>query len=144
MSGKKKSILTDKSYHTLADVPDEKEFLDNLRAKSKQTLRAYKLDIEEFKTYITIHKPQDFRMVTRKHIIDWIKILEEKSLAKTTVARKLCSISSLFNYFCGINAIKDNPAKGVNRPKAASNLGKTPAISGVEAKKLLESPQGRE
>lgn len=140
MPQKKKNILTDKNYHSLADVPNEREFLDNLRAKSPQTLRAYEQDIEEFKKYVGIISPQDYRMVARKHVIDWIKILEERKLNKSTVARKLCSLSSLFSYFCSINAIKDNPVKGVNRPRVASNIGKTPAISDLEAKSLLESP----
>lgn len=133
-------LLTNKKYHTLVSVPPESEWLDNIRIKSKKTARAYAFDVEEFKKFIGIKKPEDYRFVVRKHVIEWIKSLEKKSLSKTTISRKVSAVSSLFIYYCNANAVKDNPVLGVNRPKVSSNVGKTPALSASEAKKLLDSP----
>ena len=138
---KKKLLISDKQYHTLSKMPSETEWLDNLSIKSKGTARIYSFSINEFKEFVGIKKPEEFRLVTKKHILEWIHFLEKKRLSKPTIARKVASISSLFNYFTNANAVRDNPAIGVNRPNVTSNTGKTPAISTNEAKKLLDAPK---
>ena len=50
------------------------------------------------------------------------------------------SLSSLFKYLRDKHAIKYNPAKDVQRPKAESGEGKTPAIADLQARKLLDAP----
>jgi len=50
------------------------------------------------------------------------------------------SLASLFEYLCEKNAVTHNPVKGVERPKAESGEGKTPAIGDHQARKLLASP----
>ena len=49
-------------------------------------------------------------------------------------------MSSLFEYLCEKNAVTHNPVKGVQRPKADSNEGKTPALGDHQARKLLAAP----
>jgi integrase/recombinase XerD len=45
-----------------------------------------------------------------------------------------------FKHLCDKHAIKYNPAKDVQRPKAESGEGKTPAIADHQARKLLDAP----
>ena len=54
--------------------------------------------------------------------------------------RKLAALSSLFEYLCEKNAVTHNPVKGVKRPAANNNEGKTPALSNDQARQLLEAP----
>jgi integrase/recombinase XerD len=79
-------------------------------------------------------------VVTRAHVIAWQKTLEEKPCSDATIRRKLSALSSLFEYLCEKNAVTHNPVKGVKRPAANNNEGKTPALSNDQARRLLEAP----
>lgn len=63
-------------------------------------------------TFIGIHQPEDFRTVTRAHVLAWRKTLEEKSLAGATIRRKLAALASLFEHLCESNSATHNPVKG--------------------------------
>jgi site-specific recombinase XerC len=60
-----------------------------------------------------------------------------RGLAGSTIRHRL---ASLFEYFCGKNAITHNPVKGVARPRTESAEGKTPALGDHKARKLLVAP----
>jgi len=46
-----------------------------------------------------------------------------------TIRRKLAAVVSLFDHLCEVNAVSHNPVRGVKRPKADMNEGKTLALS---------------
>ncbi|MDA7917689.1 tyrosine-type recombinase/integrase [bacterium] len=83
---------------------------------------------------------EEFRDVTRAHIIAWRKKLEARELAAATIRRKLSALSSLYDFLCERNAIEMNPTHGVKRPSEGTYEGKTPALGDAEAKKLLQAP----
>jgi integrase/recombinase XerD len=87
-----------------------------------------------------IRSPEEFRVVTRAHLIAWRKDLEGRAVAGSTIRRKLSAVSSLFEYLCERNAVVHNPVKGVKRPKANNNEGLTPALSDEQARLLLNAP----
>jgi site-specific recombinase XerD len=87
-----------------------------------------------------IIRPEDFRIVTRSHVLAWRKSLEEEQLGGATIRRKLAALSSLFEYLCEANAVTHNPVKGVKRPPVESWQGKTPALGDPQARALLETP----
>jgi integrase/recombinase XerD len=74
-------------------------------------------------------RPEEMRQVTRAHLIAWRKDLERRGLAPSTIRRKLAAVASLFDHLCEVNAVSHNPVRGVKRPKAEGNEGKTPALS---------------
>jgi integrase/recombinase XerD len=59
--------LTDARFQGLALVPHEAEWFANLL--NANTRRAYKNDVAEFMGFLGITKPEEFRGVTRSHII---------------------------------------------------------------------------
>ena len=130
--------LTEEQFQGLALVPAEVEWFANIR--NANTKQAYKRDVQEFMEFVGILKPEEFRIVTRAHIIAWRDLLEGKELAAATVRRKLAALSSLFNHLCNVNAVTHNPVTGVERPKAISSEGATPAISDEQARALLDAP----
>ena len=134
----KERILTAKEFQGLANVPPEVEWFANIQ--NTQTRRAYKSDIKNFMQFVGIFKPEEFRIVTRAHVIAWRKSLEHSNLSPTSIRRKLSALSSLFEYLCEKNAVPYNPVKGVERPRADSNEGKTPAIADSQARALLDAP----
>jgi site-specific recombinase XerC len=92
---------------------------------------------------------EEFRIVTRAHVIEWRKDLERREIGRfadkrnptgATIRHRLAALSSLFEYLCEKNAVSHNPVKGVKRPKAESGEGKTPALGDHQARELLVAP----
>jgi site-specific recombinase XerD len=132
--------LTTAEFSRLAEVPPEIEWFANLR--NPHTRTAYRHDLREFRQFVGIVEPKEFRTITRAHVIAWRKDLERRGCAATTIQRKLAALSSLFVYLCEQNAILHNPVAGVKRPKSNRGEGTTPALSDEQARALLNAPQG--
>jgi integrase/recombinase XerD len=125
-------------FYALAEVPPELEWFQNLQ--NERTRTAYKLDIQDFMAFIGIDRPEDFRLVTRAHVIAWRDDFKRRELSPATIRRKLSALSSLYQYLCKHNAVPLNPVKGLQRPKANHNEGTTPALSDEQARALLKAP----
>jgi len=131
-------MLTAAEFHRLADVPPEVEWFANLGNLS--TRRAYETAVKDFVRFAGIGRPEEFRTVTRAHVIAWRDELTQRGLGGTTIRHRLASLASLFEYLRDKNAVTHNPVKVVERPKTESGEGKTPAIADHQARKLLEAP----
>jgi integrase/recombinase XerD len=132
-------LLTAAEFHRLADVPPEVEWFANLTNPS--TRRAYENAVKDFMRFAGIVRPEEFRTVTRAHVIAWRDELARRALGGSTIRHRLASLASLFEYLCDKNAVTHNPVKGVERPKVESGEGKTPAIGDHQARELLDAPQ---
>src|SRR5690348_5087597 len=88
--------LTAAEFQDLADVPPEFEWYANLGPV--QTRRAYKTAIGDFMRFTGIKRPEDFRIVTRAHVIAWRDDLLRRDLGGSTVRHRLAALSSLFEY----------------------------------------------
>jgi integrase/recombinase XerD len=131
-------VLTAPEFQRLAEVPPETQWFANL--DSVQTRRAYKSDLQAFMAFTGIVKPEEFRAVTRSHILAWRAELEKQKLAGSTIRRKLAALASLYDYLCDSNAVTHNPVKGVKRPKVDTYEGKTPALGDSQVRQLLAAP----
>jgi site-specific recombinase XerD len=132
--------LTAPEFHQLAQVPPATEWFANI--DNPNTRRAYRNDLQEFMGFVGITRPEDFRLVSRAHVLAWRKDLERRELAGSTLRRKLAALSSLFEYLCEQNAVATNPVDGVKRPKVETNEGKTPALGDAQTRYLLKLPVG--
>lgn len=132
-------MLTAREFHQLAAVPPEVEWLANI--SNERTKRAYKQHVTEFANFLGLQKPEDFRLVTRAHVIRWRDEIRHASQSPSTIRAKLSALSSLFEYLSDQNAVTHNPVKGVKRPNEGNNEGKTPAISDEQARRLLNAPE---
>jgi integrase/recombinase XerD len=131
-------LLTAAEFHRLAEVPPEIEWFANIRNRS--TRRAYENAIRDFMQFTGIVRPEEFRTVTRAHVIAWRDDLARRELGGATIRHRHAALSSLFEYLCEKNAVTHNPVKGVKRPKAESGEGKTPALGDHQARELLAAP----
>jgi site-specific recombinase XerD len=135
-------LLSATEFQRLSEVPAEVEWFKNIRNPS--TKRAYENAIKDFMLFTGIKRPEEFRKVTRAHVIAWRDALGDRfgdrALIGTTIRHRLAALSSLFQYLCDKNAVTHNPVKGVKRPKVESDVGKTPAIADHQARKLLVAP----
>jgi site-specific recombinase XerC len=109
-------LLTAAEFHQLADVPPEVEWFANL--SNPQTRRAYANAIRDFMNFAGIARPEEFRAVTRAHVIAWRDALAQRGLGGATIRHRLASLASLFEYLCDKNAVTHNPVKGVERPRS--------------------------
>ena len=127
--------LTAAEFRGLAAVPPELEWFAN--RPNPRTRRAYPQDVCDFTAFVGITRPEEFRTVTRAHLIAWRKDLEARNLAPSSIRRKLAALASLFDYLCERNAVPHNPVDGVKRPKANHHEGLTPALGDAQARALL-------
>ena len=130
--------LTKAEFQGLAEMPAEVEWFRNL--DSLNTSESYQVDLKNFMKFLGIEQAEEFRDVTRAHVIAWRDHLAGKDLAGSTVRRKLSAVSSLFEYLCDKNLVTHNPVAGVKRPKTESGAGKTPVLSDADTRLLLDAP----
>jgi integrase/recombinase XerD len=137
-------LLTAAEFHRLADVPPEVEWFANLT--NAHTRRAYEKAVGDFMRFTGIVRPEEFRTVTRAHIIAWRDDLRTRLTRAGTpwsdasIRHRLSALAALFEYLCERNAVTHNPVKGVERPRSESGEGKTPAIGDHQARELLAAP----
>jgi integrase/recombinase XerD len=131
-------LLNAAEFHQLADGPTEVEWFANI--SNPNTRRVYENAVKAFMRFTGIVRPEEFRTVTRAHIIAWRDDLAGRTLGGSTIRHRLASLASLFEYLCQKNAVTHNPVKGVERPRTESGEGKTPALGDHQARKLLDAP----
>jgi integrase/recombinase XerD len=118
--------LTTHQFQDLAAMPPELEWFANL--PNANTRRAYRQDITDFQAFARLRQPEQFRDITRAHVIAWRQQLTRQGLANDTIRRKLAALSSLYAYLCERHAVWHNPVLGVKRPRSMNRDGVTPAL----------------
>src|SRR6204780_1131046 len=99
-------LLTAAEFQKLADVPPEVEWFANL--SNPHTRRAYENAVKDFMRFAGIFRPEEFRSVTRAHLIAWRDELRRRDLGGATIRHRL---ASLFEYLCEKNGVTHNPGK---------------------------------
>ena len=139
-------MLTASEFQKLADVPPEVEWFANLT--NAHTRRAYESAVKDFMPFAGMARPEEFRTVTRAHVIAWRDDLRTRVTRRgepwsdASIRHRLSALAALFEYLCDRNAVTHNPVKGVARPKSETGEGKTPALGDHQARKLLDAPDG--
>ncbi|WP_122247846.1 tyrosine-type recombinase/integrase, partial [Pseudomonas syringae group genomosp. 3] len=133
--------LTAAEFQHWAAMPTAVEWFANI--DNPRTRRAYQNDLEDFCSFVGLTAADEFRAVTRPHVLAWRGQLETRGLAGATIRRKLAALASLFDHLLENNAVAGgNPVHGVKRPRIETNEGKTPALGDDQAKLLLTAPDG--
>ena len=126
-------------FQRLANMPAAAEWFANI--DNPRTRRAYQIDLADFCSFVGLNGAEEFRAVTRAHVLAWRAQLETRGLAGATIRRKLAALASLFDHLLELNAVAGgNPVHGVKRPRIETNEGKTPALGDHQAKALLDAP----
>jgi integrase/recombinase XerC len=103
------------------------DFLHRLREKnaSPHTIKAYTGDLANFSTYIGA---RDWKQIDHIDIRGFLSQLYEKGLSKTSVARSLAAVRSLYRWLGQEGVVEQNPAKLVATPKLPKKLPRVPTI----------------
>jgi len=115
-------------------------FLRSLREgnASAHTIRAYTRDLESFAAYIG---SRNWKSIDHVTIRGFLSHLYEKGLQKTSVARALAAVRSLYRWLAQEGMVQQNPAKLVSTPKLAKKLPRVPTIEEMNAMIDGEMPE---
>ncbi len=103
------------------------QFLRSLRERnaSPHTIRAYTGDLNEFATYAG---SRSWAAIDHVVIRGFLSELYEKGLSKTSVARALAAVRSLYRWLAQEGIVEQNPAALVATPKLPKKLPRVPTI----------------
>ena len=103
------------------------DFLCHLRERnsSAHTIKAYSGDLAEFSAYAGSRGWGDIDHIA---IRGFLSQLYEKGLGKSSVARALAAVRSLYRWLAQEGVVELNPAKLVATPKLAKTLPRVPTI----------------
>ena len=96
-----------------------------LAGYSGMTFEAYALDLRQWSQWCLDHDLDLFE-VRRAHIELFARWLEETGRAKSTVARRLSTITGFYRYCTEEQLITHSPAAHVRRPRASYESNQTP------------------
>jgi integrase/recombinase XerC len=103
------------------------DFLRHLRERnaSAHTIKAYTGDLDNFATYIG---SRGWKTIDHIAIRGFLSHLYDKGLSKTSVARALAAVRSLYRWLAQEGVVEQNPAKLVSTPRLPKKLPRVPTI----------------
>ncbi len=115
-------------------------FLRSLRERnaSPHTLAAYARDLRDFAGYIGPAKWDDIDHV---RIRGFLSHLYERGLSKTSVARSLAAVRSLYRWLAREGVVEQNPAALVATPRLPKKLPRVPTIEEINSVLDAEMPE---
>jgi len=98
------------------------------RNASSHTIKAYARDLGSFAEYVG---PQHWADVDHVLIRGYLSNLYERGLSKTSVARALAALRSLYKWLAQEGVVEQNPAALVATPKLPKKLPRVPTVEEV-------------
>src|SRR5215470_15888684 len=116
------------------------QFLRSLRQRdtSAHTIKAYAGDLRGFSSYVG---SRDWRDIEHLAIRGFLSNLYEKGLSKTSVARSLAAVRSLYRWLGQEGIVGQNPAALVATPKLPKKLPRVPTIEEMNSVLDGEMPE---
>ncbi len=108
------------------------DFLRHLRERnaSPHTIKAYTGDLDNFSAYIG---SRGWKTIDHIAIRGFLSHLYDKGLSKTSVARALAAVRSLYRWLAQEGVVEQNPAKLVSTPRLPKKLPRVPTIEEMNA-----------
>ncbi len=135
-----------KEKHTLEDCIEEfLLYLDSVRGLSPNTIKAYSLDLEHFKTMLGengIPGDSELNVINAEDIRACIGTLSKNSCAASSINRFLSSVKTLFAYCRKIDYIQRNPTFEIKSVKIPKRLPRFMTSSEVD--ELCSQPKKNE
>ena len=103
------------------------DFLRHLRERnaSAHTIKAYTGDLDSFAAYIG---SRGWKAIDHIAIRGFLSHLYDRGLSKTSVARALAAVRSLYRWLAQEGVVEQNPAKLVSTPRLPKKLPRVPTI----------------
>lgn len=104
------------------------EYLELEKGLSQNTIDAYRRDLYEFADFLGC----EIASVDRAKLSSFIRHIKERSLAPTSVIRKVASLRGFFKWVYSMNIIDKNPASTLEQPKVPKRLPKVISLKEIE------------
>ncbi|HSA92106.1 MAG TPA: tyrosine recombinase XerC [Terriglobales bacterium] len=114
--------------------------LESERRASRHTLRAYRQDLERFAAWAGAGA--DWPAVDHLRIRAFLSHLYDEGLSKTSVARALAALRSLYRWMAREGMVDQNPAALVSTPRLPKKLPRVPTVE--EMNSMLDAPMKEE
>jgi site-specific recombinase XerD len=115
------------------------------RRLSAHTRDAYRRDVAGYLAWCAEHQVEPLRAMFT-HVNEYARALEEtvdprtgRTLAATTVARKLSGLSSWYDFLVKLGVVAANPVSGADRPNVSRDHSATVGMSPAEVDALLRA-----
>jgi len=113
------------------------DFLNYLRIErnlAKNTQEAYLKDLTDFWLYLLSQKIQSPDQVDHQVLTDYARLLKQRKMAETTVARHFSSLRAYYKFLVMEGHLSEDPTQFLDSPKLPASL---PKILNVEDIELL-------
>ena len=113
------------------------QYLHSVKNSSPHTILNYGKDLSQFLEYLSPPgaQPPPLTGITHRIIREFVGHLHDKGLEKSSIARKLAALRSLFRYCVREGLIVENPARLVPTPKLPKRI--PPVLSAEEMNGFL-------
>jgi integrase/recombinase XerC len=104
-------------------ISDFLAYLKLEKRYSAHTLKAYEIDLFQFKDYlISTYNEENINKIETTYVRSYMVDLLSKDNSKSTVARKISALKSIFKYFLKRQLIDESPISGITSPKIEKRL----------------------
>ena len=112
------------------------DFLRHLRERnsSPHTIKAYAQDLDVFSSHVGA---AGWKQIDHIRIRGFLSHLYERGLSKTSVARALAAVRSLYRWLAREGVVEQNPAALVSTPKLPKKLPRVPSME--EMNRVLDT-----
>jgi integrase/recombinase XerC len=119
-------------------------YLQLERNASELTLKSYREDLNSFSDFLTdrVGSIPSVEQIDIPMLRAFVSYLHECSYARTTIARRLACLRSLFRYTTREGITASNPAKALRTPRIGRSLPKF--LSSPQVTKLMDAPVASE
>jgi integrase/recombinase XerC len=123
--------MRERSNRTTVELATD-SFLRHLRERnaSAHTIKAYAGDLDAFAAYVG---SREWKAIDHIAIRGFLSHLYDKGLSKTSVARALAAVRSLYRWLAREEEVEQNPAKLVSTPRLPKKLPRVPTIEEVNS-----------
>lgn len=114
------------------------EYLQRERRMSKNTLEAYKRDVQEFVAFEDSRGMTNLLETSSTEIVAFLHNLKISGKSAATVNRKLASVRAFYNFLMNSGLVSSNPTVDIKSPKIERK--ELEYLTLEEVDKLLETP----
>ena len=109
------------------------------RGLSTNSIKAYKIDIKKFVSWLSCSKKPSFIKICESDLNEYIAFMFKNKLSSSSVNRNISSIKALYLFLIKRKIIMISPAAEIITPKQERYL--PTSMSELEVEKLLNSPK---
>ena len=94
-------------------------FLETERSSSVNTVLAYKNDLGQFIEYLKTSVPpeNDWASINQETIVSYVEVLTKRGYTKSTIARKIAALKTLFHWLNKQGQMPDDPTLLLKSPR---------------------------